>query len=215
MDPEKIKAAIKALQEQDGEAALALLMDMIAGDAPSPDAPPSDAPPPDAVLADEPESADDEPVTEAKALSALLRKLTGKQSAGEAANVIRRMFKRVDQLSARDAALDLSSRRELVSELVKLHVEFPATAWASPDAKEGDKDFRRPVQRLMAEPLDSLRARVELHRAAPRVEIDALPAGHDAPAPVRLSRQQAAELKRRGITPEEFQALKKDAVRRG
>jgi hypothetical protein len=156
VDPEKIKAALEAIKNGDAEAALALLEEMIAAAAGGGDVPAEEAPPPDAALAEVAEPAADE---EQKAMAAALIKLTGCVSAGEAVAQITQLKARVDALDAERAVLDLSARRELVAELVKLGIEVPATAW------QGKPEERKPVKRLADEPLSELRARVAILRA--------------------------------------------------
>jgi hypothetical protein len=167
MDPEKLKAAIAALEAADGDAALSILRDMLvalagaaAGDAGA-DAGAAD----DAALADNadaPPPAAGDTEEEKQAALAKLKKITGKASLGEAVSAFETLSAMVSKLDADARALDLSSRRELVSDLVKLGVEFPSTAW------KGEPEKREPCARLMAEPLDELRARVALHKANPR-----------------------------------------------
>jgi hypothetical protein len=196
MDPEKIKAALAALKAGDGDAALALLEEIIAG-APA-DAPPADA----AALAG---NAETPPPADAAALAALCQ-LTGAPNATEAVSRFRTMAEQVNTLAADRASFDLAERRTLIAELVRLGVEFPATAW------EGDATAQKPVARLASEDLASLRQRVELHRAKAPNRGHVPPVNPGAPAKPLTKTEQAACVKL-GITPEEFQARKAGAVR--
>jgi Mu-like prophage I protein len=72
----------------------------------------------------------------------------------------------LERFRAEQAARETAERRSLVTELVTLGAETPATAW-SKDA---------PVARLAAEPLVDLRSRVAALRSVPRAS-----AGHAAP----------------------------------
>ena len=107
------------------------------------------------------------------ALSAL-RALTGKESAGEAVSVIALKFAQLDKITESQMALDASSRRELVGELVKLGAEVPATAW------EGDAEKRLPVERLRNESVDSMRSRVTALRASRPEQLDHTPPVNDS-----------------------------------
>jgi phage I-like protein len=213
MDPEKIKAALAAIESGDAEAALSILKDMIAaaaggGEDSDPEAAPVE---PLAEAADE-EPAEDDPSKPADEMSALsvLTSLTGKASVSEAATVLRGHVARVEQIDREHKALDLSARRGLIAELVKLNVETPATAW------EGDASKRMPVKRLADESIESMRARVD-HIKRTR------PASHEAPtvdegdvaAEVKtLSAATLKQIKVKGMTPEEFIHARRSAVRR-
>jgi hypothetical protein len=170
MDPDKIKAALEALKNDDGAAAIALLEELIVSMA-SGEAPPADAPA--EPLADAPDAPKQE--DEQVAATALMR-LTGASSVGEALLACDQIKARLDKDESDRAAADRVARRDLVAELVRLGVEFPATAWA------GDAEKRVPVKRLADEPLDELRARVELHRRAPRASARQPASGAAAPA---------------------------------
>lgn len=208
MDPEKVKAALEALKNQDADAALALLEDLVASAASGGEsAADSDAAPDDAATsmaeAPDPPAEDDE---EEKTAASLLKRLAGTESIGEAAHVLTGVIADVRALKRERAALDLSSRKELIARLVKLGVEIPSTAW------DGDPDARKPVKRLLDEPLADLRSRVEkLERDRPAAHRP--PAG-DAPEVKVLSAAHAALAKKAGIDPAEFAARKAAAVRR-
>jgi hypothetical protein len=157
MDPEQIKALIEAIKAQDGAAALqiaeALLVTAAGGNA-EPSEPELDP------LAASAEPAPEEPTPEEVALSAALVSLTGAAGPAEQVVVLSTLIAEREKHAKQVAALELSSRLELVSELVKLSVEYPSTAF------EGDPADRKLVARLSSEPLAELRARVATHKAA-------------------------------------------------
>jgi hypothetical protein len=193
MDPEKIKAAIDALKNEDGAAALALLEEMIAG-APAPEG--------EALGG----NAETPPAPADQAALAALCTLTGAPTAAEAVSRFRNVLEQVQTLAADRAAVDLVERRSLIAELVTFGVEFPATAW------EGNADEQKPCKRLADEPIAELRARVALHRAKrPAGSRGVTPPGTATPA--TLTPAQQATCKKLGITPEEFIARKAGAVR--
>ena len=85
--------------------------------------------------------------------------LSGAVSVAEAAQAeVKKLTERLSKLESERAASDSAERVKLVGELVKLGIEFPATAW------EGKPEAKKPVARLAQEPIESLRSRVELHR---------------------------------------------------
>jgi len=159
MDPELIQPALDALIAGDAAAALDILKNLIASaagadsegapsEAPDATAEAPDAPPEDMALA-----------AEGVTALAALRRITGRTELREAIAELTAMRGTVAALAAeRDAAL-LTERRDLVSELVRLGVEYPSTAWA------GDASLRNPVARLSAEPIEGLRSRVAVYRA--------------------------------------------------
>lgn len=166
MDPAKVKAALDAIASGDQAAISAALTDLlaalVAGDSVVPPAPADDA------LA---EGADVPPdPKEAAATTSALRTLTGCASAGEAIAFLSNIKAQVDSLASDRAVLDMSARRELVGELVKLHAELPATAWAPEELDAAGKAKpRTPVKRLVDEPIEELRTRVAaLRGAAPK-----------------------------------------------
>jgi hypothetical protein len=85
-------------------------------------------------------------------------------------------------------ALEESSRFGLVSELIRLGAETPATAWI------GKAKDRKPVKRLADEPIVQLRARVaSLRAAAPRAPTPLAPPVTTRPVPaVVLSAHEQA-----------------------
>jgi hypothetical protein len=164
MNPDVLKAALDALESGDLAKMTEALKAIIAaaGSDESGEAPPADAtmasadaPKPPAPGAPAPDAA----ATDKAAMSALLQ-VTGAKEPGEAVALLRKMRADVDALNANQAALDLSARRELIGELVAMRAETPATAW------EGKAEDRKPVARLAAESVDSLRGRVVALRAS-------------------------------------------------
>jgi len=152
MDPDKVKAALEALKNGDGAAALVILEEIVASAAGAPAEGASEADP----LAS---GADPAMAAANTAALAALCKLTGKTGPGEAIVALTALQAQVEKLAAESAAVELTQRRELVGELVKLGVEFPSTAW------DGEPKDRKPVERLAKEPIEGLRARVVQLRA--------------------------------------------------
>lgn len=151
MDPNQLKAVIAALKEENGEAALKLLEEMLAAAAGAEEAAPAAE---GEALAETPEPEPPKPDEEEMAMAAALRTCTGRTSAGEAIAALSAMRKRCDDLDAERAKFEASQRRELVGDLVKCGAEIPATAW------KGDAADRVPTARLQREPIVELRARV-------------------------------------------------------
>lgn len=203
MDPAKVKAALDALINGDTEACASILKDMIAvaagGGEETPPAADAGAALGDA--ADEPKPGDEQ-----KAALAALTALTGKASAGEAVAFLSKAIDRLAKVEAREAALELSSRRELVADLVKLGAETPATAW------EGKAEDRNPCKRLSAEPIDDLRERVEALSKANPGQRKAEPPPREEPVK-QLSKAERDYCAKHSITPEQFEARKAGIVR--
>jgi hypothetical protein len=158
MDPKIIKDALDALEAGDAPKALEILKALIASAA---GAPAEEPPVPEGgdALEDTPDEVPEDPEA-LRALARAVRTVTGRHGAGEAEAELLRLRARVDALDAERAALDSSARRELVTELVRIGAEVPATAW------QGDPARRIPARRFEAEPVAELRARVEVLRAA-------------------------------------------------
>lgn len=215
MNAEDVKKALAALKEGNADAALALLESLVAsaasgdagGDAGGePAASAADAALAEGADAPAPKPEDEEETVAAKAL----KTLTGTKSLGEAIESLKTMTATVETLRAESAAIELSSRRELIAELVKLGIETPATAW------EGKPEDRKPCKRLNAEPVAELRERVKLLKIA---NPDRGTRGPEAPrasakSVTKYSRQVLADIKKRGLTIEEFEELKANAVNR-
>jgi phage I-like protein len=145
-----------------------------------------------------------------KALSAAiveLRTLTGKSSVGEIVTELKAWGATLTEAQKRQDVLDLSSRKELVGQLVKLGVEDPATAW------EGDPKDRVPVERLMTEPLTSLRSRVATY-ALTRNKTKPNTPPTSSPS-VQLSKGALDYCKRNNITPEQYVIERDKTIVRG
>lgn len=202
MNPELIKALLDALTADDPEAIKAAATALLAALA----APGSDTepPPPEA----DPLAADAEPPPAKLAALKAVRALTGCTSLGEAVEVLKAWKSDRDADATNAAALEETSRAELVGELVKLGYETPATAWV--DAENGKK---KPAAHLAALSVPALRSRVAAFKGAPKA-----PVGHKPPVggteSVTLSAFDAANAKKAGMTAEQFIAAKKNAVKR-
>jgi hypothetical protein len=200
MDPKQVMAALEALETGDQAACAEILKALIASAA-SGGAPPAGDP--------ATESAEVPPPSEEEqalaALSSRVLELTKCATAGEALTALSAMFDAATRAAADRAALEASERRGLISKLVTLGVEFPATAWSG-----NPTDFV-PVKRLADEPIAELRARVALHVASPRAPIAPPVAGGEV---TTLSATELAHCKKNNIDPTEFATRKANAVRR-
>lgn len=220
MDPDKLKAAIEALKANDGDAALKILEDLLIG---APAAPLEEDPSLEALG----ETADPKPADEVAltaGLGALLVQLTGASTPAQAIEIFRGMRGQIESIHTDRATIELSERRGLIADLVKLGVEFPATAW------EGKPEDRKPVKRLSDEPIAELRTRVALHKGTKGGVGHRVPEGTGvtvltAPAggkvvtlsdgrTVSISAAEIVACKKRNLTHEEFAASKANAVRR-
>ena len=198
MDPAKLKAAIDALKNEDGKAALALLEEMLVGNA----AEESGEPPEDPSAAPDPATAEAaDPVVAAK-----LTRTLGVETVAEAFTELGVLLAERAALAADRAALESTERVDLIASLVKLGAELPALAWADP-AK------RVPSTRLAAESLSSLRERVAAHRGA-RKPIVTPPVTGDGEAVASLTPSELAACKRAGVSPADYVARKATAATR-
>jgi phage I-like protein len=198
VDPEKVKAALEALKNGDGAAALAMLEELIASAA----APP---PPDDALNADVPSP--DDSVEEPPAAQAAIAASVNAAVASLTAQIAT-LSSQVNALSSDRKTRELEERRGLIGQLIKLGVETPALAW------QGDATKRVPVARLSAESIESLRGRVAAFGGKPRVasfdppereDIAPDENGIDVSAEVaRLSAQTLATLKKNGEKPDDY-----------
>lgn len=151
MDAEQIKALIEAIKNKDGDAALAIAEAMLVSAASGEAAKPAEDAAADPLAAS---AAPTPPTPEEKALEATLTLLTGADGPAERTAFLTKLIEERTTHAERVATLELSSRFELVGELVKLGVEFPSTAFV------GDPADRKICARLSAEPIPELRARV-------------------------------------------------------
>ncbi len=197
MNPELAKKMLDVIAAQDDKAALALLIELAASMAAG-GAPPAEG---GEALAETPEADPPAPGEEDKALAALTSRLDARDAQYKA------LSKRLDEQDAASAVLELDERRVLVGELVKLGVEFPATAW------EGEPDKRKPVKRLSAEPIAELRDRVAALRKLKPAEDGVSPPASGAGV-VTLSKVEQAYCTKNNLTPEQFAAKKAGSVRK-
>lgn len=176
MDPETIRAAITALKEGNADAALKVLEDILAaaaGAGPAPSAPEGGE-----ALAETPDA------TALTALAKEVRALQSRDKTREAA--LSALAAEAQALRAEREKREKGERLQLVGELVSLGAETPATAWSDPG---GDPKDRKPVKRLLDEPIDDLRTRVRaLSAAAPQQPVRP-PAGGGAGTKALSSRQ--------------------------
>jgi hypothetical protein len=226
---DEVKSAIAALKAEDGDAALAILEAMVASAAGGGEGDADESV--EEELADDTEEeemeelADDteeeEGAEENSKLAKLLQKATGQKSTGEAVAILGKMLKEHTSLQRQNDALHLSSKRDMVVQLIKLGVETPSTAWKGPAEK------RIPADRLMGESLDSMRSRIAVLSKArgkqPRPPTRSSggptdPDGDDeetvAQKVAKLSRRKLEQIKKQGLTPEQFIGLRKTAARR-
>jgi hypothetical protein len=158
MDAEQIKALIEAIKNKDGDAALAIaeamLVSAASGEAATPAASGGEGDPLAASAEPTP------PTPEEKALEATLTTLTGAEGPAERNAFLVKLLEERTKHAERVATLELSSRFELVGELVKLGVEFPSTAFV------GDPKDRVLVARLSSESVTDMRARVAVLKQA-------------------------------------------------
>ena len=205
MSPELLKKILDAIASGDEKAQAALLPEIVAAMAGAGDPAPAAAADPMASAADPAPADPAKPaVAAAKELSPIAKAL-GCSTEEEAAQAVLKLQKTVNDQAAANLAVELEARRGLIAELVKLGVEFPATAW------KGDAKDRNPADRLASEPIAELRARVELHKAAgPRTPAEAPPTGAEVKP---LTKAELKLAKDHNMTPEEFAAKKASAVR--
>jgi hypothetical protein len=153
MDPKLITEALDALIAGDAAKCMEILKGVIASAAGA------EAPADEPAAADASAESPDAPPDPNFVAASALRRITGREDTTEAIAELRRMRDTVASLSAERDAEVLTERRGLVGDLVRLGVEYPATAW------DGDAELRNPVRRLAEEPIGELRARVATYTA--------------------------------------------------
>ena len=216
MDPEKLKAAIEAIKAQDAGAALTLLEEMIVSAAAgSVEAEPAEMSA-DAAGQGEGEQAlaevADPAPDEDKQLMATLRAAVGATDNAALVRQLSTVFSEVRTLRERREDLDMTERRALVSQLVQVEAETPATAWE-------DADKQLPCKRLRDESLESLRDRAQKLTAAKggaralRAPARGTSDEHVRAAVSRLTPRELSQIKARGMTPEQFIAHRDSLVR--
>lgn len=167
MNPELLTAALDALIAGDTEKAAEILKSLVVAAATGGESAEPQTPGESEALAEtaeEPPTAEpgqSEPAAEAEAMRQLSR-LVGKESPGEVLATVRAWKASRDKAAKALAALDETSRLELVGELVKLGREEPSTAWDDPDK-------RIPARIYRDMPISELRSRVEKFRKLGRV----------------------------------------------
>lgn len=197
MDPDKIKAAIEALKNQDADAALVILEEMIVAAAGGTEGAPEPAPEGEA-LGEVPDPPADE------AALATLKKLTGSTTIAGVVTALSGMLERVQALDADRVASELSERFDLVGKLVKLGAETPATAWADPVKKVLK-------ERLSKEPIAELRDRVKkLSDARPGAAPEIKPPASSGDPELTPSELAKAE----GLTPIQLKKYKELRAKR-
>jgi hypothetical protein len=210
--PEQVKAAMEALAGGDGAAALEILESLLT-DAASGGAPADDKGAPPAAAGATGGNAE-EPPPEMAALARGVLALFSGLDAASVLKAIEALKAGSDKAAADVALLEAVERRALVGELVKLGREEPGTAWVDPD-KTGAELV--PVERLAKEDLAGLRKRVSIMRStqgARQKTTHTPPAGGNGDtAPRKLNRAELAYCEKHKITPEQFQARTRDAVR--
>lgn len=191
MDPSKVKAALDALIAGNSDECATILKDLIAiaAGASADDSGSS------AALGDALEGAPDPLALENEELAKEAKKFCSRESVGECVAYFAEVRSTLDRIKQESARVELSARRELVGELVKLGAEVPATAW------EGDATQRNPVARLLAEPIDGLRGRVAQLRSS---RGPAIPKAPTPPTQSDVSDLSAEDQKRaESMTPEQ------------
>ncbi len=199
MDPELIKKALGVVETADGEAALALLKDVIASAAGGEVAP-----------EEKPEETPDPALAEMTAM-------TEAATPAQALSVIKGWKKSHDEAVAAANQVALSERKALAGKLVTLGAETPATAYV------GEGESKRLADRLTSESIESLRARVAALSAAKKPA--AVPPSKGTTAATEFSardiegaRQLSIKLSAKigskvEVTPAEFVARKNAQVR--
>lgn len=209
MTKEEIKAAIAALTEGNGEAALKILESLVLSMGEG-DAAPDEAAAPPAAAGATAGNADEAPPPEMAALARGVLALFSGLDAGAALKAIESLKSGADKTAADVALLEGVERRALVGELVKLGVEVPATAWVDPDKKGADLVA---VDRLAKEDIVALRKRVSIIKSTRGTALSRVTPPASAEPVRKLSRAELAYCERHKITPEQFQARTREAVR--
>ena len=154
LTPELIKKILDTIAADDGKAAIALLGEVVAAEAAGGAA---------ETPAADPAAASADPL----AASADPAKPNPEDEAAKALAEVRKEFAELKALTTRVNASalesELTERRTLVADLVKLGVELPGDAWLE---RAKDTDALMPCKRLSDEPIAGLRARVAGLRTA-------------------------------------------------
>ncbi len=193
MSPENIQSAIDAIEGSDAAKALEILKALIveaAGGEAKPEET-EEAPPADPALAE-------------------INAVTEAETPAQALSVIKAWKKIADDAKAQAASVALSERKSLVGKLVTLGAETPATAYI------GEGESKKLADRLVSEPIESLRSRVTALSAAKKpavapargTEAQTTFSARDIEGAKKLSARRGVE-----VTPAEFVALKNAQVR--
>ena len=161
MSPEQAKKAITAVKDQNGEAALAFVEELLAeslgvsADAePEPEEEPLEGAPAEPAAEDEDEEGD-------KVMATTLRRLLRVDSAVAAIATVKQLRARVDALELERRADEHVERVALVGKLVALGAELPVTAY-----KDVTADKPELTEELASKSIKALRARVAAFEAA-------------------------------------------------
>lgn len=232
MDSKLIQQALEAIEKGDAKTALDILKGLIASaagadPAPSADdpgsentgeppvtdiaAPPPPAPAPAASDADEADDANPAKKGERKAMRAMLRSLTGSGSFAEALGKVEEfrtshlaLETERKTLAAQRATLESAERRKLVTELVQLGAEFPATVFADDKATViKPRWLKMPIEELRSSVVDQKAARG--NKPATGIKPPKLPAVGEV---VELSADELRICVDIGCDPKIFAALK-------
>ncbi len=221
MDPAKIKAAMEAIKNQDGEAALALLESFLTDEAAEMGGD-AGTPPDGAATADtgdtgKPAAGTPAALSVDTAAASMLMRVTGTTDLAGAEASLRAVVANASETVATRNAVDLAARRELIGELIALGVETPNTAW------DGKPELLVPKKRFEAETVADLRARVANLKATrgvkqgvrtPPAAGSVVGAELDVEAAVRaLKPSELAACKKNGLEPAEYVRRKAAAVR--
>jgi hypothetical protein len=176
MDPAKLKAAIEAIKNNDGDAALAVLEGMLVGEG-GEEAPPE-------ALGETPETPPPAAGEEQQSVLARIEKTMAGMN-----ETIVKLSAQVKAYESTEATRESEERVELVAGLVKLCGEAPATAWS------GKPEDRKPAEPWASMPIAALRDRVKrLSKNAPRrpAPPEAIDGGDDV-AQLSKAEQAAAD----------------------
>jgi hypothetical protein len=210
LTPELVKKMLDAIAAEDGKAALSVLTEVVAAEAAGGAAdtaePAAASADPLAASADPAKPKPGEGDTAATALTALSKKVADLEAS-------------ITTVRASASDVELTERRGLVAELVKLGVELPARAWLE---RSKDSDPLVPCKRLSDEPIAELRTRVAELRTARGIQPTrahetperGADAGSVTEAVKKLSARQLDAIKARGMTPEQFIQQRSSAVKR-
>jgi hypothetical protein len=221
MDPEKLKAALDAIEAGDKDAGMAILKELIAAAAGG-GAPPAGA---EELAVETPAETPpkEEPKPEEMKALALLTTITGTKDLKSAALKLRSVVEYVDTARASNLKVDAVTRLALVGKLVQLRAESPASAFADPDKRVLVKrlanmdldDMQQWVTKLEADPTRKPVKGAEPPEGGGAPGDDAAGSAGDVAEEVKqLSAPVLEAIKKRGMTPEQFIAERNKTTRR-